>query len=232
MKTKTNVKSIGNTLINQMCSCSYNIVFFYGRRFEKKAMPVVLLLLFLLPVNISAATNICDNDTVKTTNKSRNSKVLARAKFEHGMSNGATVDIEFISTDGNDDDFEIISVTNNTFLKPTIDGKLGRRNLSSTVHVDTLKTEHVTQKFDDGSTNKYERYYIKGEGSFYKSRVLSDSGEILDSSMSFNKVPKGSLAISKEFYDYLKNIMGNDVQYKSEDVEEKGYLPLDVEDYF
>ena len=79
---------------------------------------------------------------------------------------------------------------------------------------------------------QYERYYIKGEGSFYKSRVLSDSGEILDSSMSFNKVPKGSLAISKEFYDYLKNIMGNDVQYKSEDVEEKGYLPLDVEDYF
>lgn len=192
----------------------------------------IITIIGLIASLLSSVTNVCNTDTVTTTNKSGNSKVLARATFKHGMSNGADVNIEFISTDGNDDDIECISVTYNDSLKHKINGKLGRQNISSTVEVDTLKTEYVTQKFDDGSINKYERYYIKGKGSFYKSRVLSDSGEILDSSMNLIKVPKGSLAISKEFYDYLKEILENEVQYKFENVEEKGYLPLDEENLF
>ncbi len=109
-------------------------------------------------------------------------------------------EIMFISTDGNDEDAEIVRLrgTTSTLRKGV------KYVFTTETDVTILEIVNITNP-DNGSVTK--RYYAEGRGFVARSRgVVLATGELVDES---NIPPKRKTKteISKALYDYLANLM-------------------------
>jgi hypothetical protein len=163
------------------------------------------------------------NDKIaQNTEPQYNSKVIEKFQFKDatpsfGNKPSRPCDIYFVSTDGNDEDIEKMSLV---FVDPmktkeTIDGVSMNLEYHYTigVDVDTLEICTVTTKYSDGKSYAEQEYYISGNGYVARSGYYTQSGDYINKDCYF-KERLLRREITEELYKYVSECMGDEAVYK------------------
>ena len=127
--------------------------------------------------------------------------------------NNKSCEIRFISTDGNDNDFEITRLANSVRYKGRVKGYKDPVECVYTYTTDVKTLEVCNMKNHEG-TEHWKQYYAVGPGTVTRSRVKTPDGEWTGQVQKRN-VSENRTEISKEMYDYLKELLENEVEYKT-----------------
>ena len=149
-------------------------------------------------------------------------KVLEKFTFKNATPKRYTFEsrpcnVYFVSTDGNDDDAEKISLvfTDPMHTRKSIDGKLMNLTYEYEIGVDadTLEIHNVTTSYSSGRSSTEKRYYITGSGYVNRSGYYTESGQYIDRDGYFKK-RNLRREVSKELYDYIAECMQDEAIYK------------------
>lgn len=197
---------------------NYNNIHFEGKKDKPaqhrsmssslKAVPLAVLLA-MSPLNNVEAQN--------------NRIVVASGTYENATPPSKLGEVEpclvqFVSTDGNNSDAELVSLAFETEKGAgsiMVDGKKywAHYKYTECVDVDTLEICDVTTNYPLIGPKTHKEYYVSGNGSKKRSGYYTDSGEYINAD-SFYKKGSVKKRISKEFYDYLAGCVEDDAVYK------------------
>ena len=158
-------------------------------------------------------------------------KVVLQTRFAKADVNGTAANIDFISTDGDDENAEVVAIKFSRIVPyKSEEGVKGYRiEINGLKNLKGLKIENVTEYRDaEKKSHKFKRYYITGEGSCFLSQAKDGKGRVLDKSK-ISQITK--IEINENFYNYLKDILEDSITYEEDTVEEKTYEYLDEQDY-
>lgn len=146
------------------------------------------------------------------------------------LTNNHACDINFISNDGNDENAERVmlhfwkegaSTKYRTEDDKVVDAKYNR---STQIYVTKLISQ-ITRSDDERNILLNERYFVEGPSVELSSPLVLPDGSIVGE-VSREKNPDRKIVITKDLYNYLKEVMGDEV----ENVIQEGEMPEDMYD--
>ena len=207
---------------------------YYSNPMKKLAVPLAATVLSMMPMAASSRNmNIDIEDAAARVEMfspivpMQEDKVVATAKFDKGVlvqdeenplggyKSAVPVDIRLISNDGNDSNAEVLNfyfVEDTYHVRPVINGKRveGLQDSGTCLNVDTLEIRNV--EFN-GKTTK--EYYARGYGYDFVTQAKMTKPPYSPIAEYPNKERYGQqcVEITKEFYDWLKQVMGDEAVY-------------------
>ena len=180
-----------------------------------KAIPLAVLIA-MSPLNAVQAQNKAENtnSATKTEQVYEDKELLV---LEHpdalAFSKGCTCVLSFISNDGDDNNVEKVKLTFKE-SKPfrNYDSRIKSDKLSHWMLMIDLDSIYVYKDnviYPGGRKDEITTYSVRGNGIEYQSKVLRDDGTVLIPQI-YNEGRQG-IKISDDFYEYLKNIVGDAV---------------------
>lgn len=189
-------------------------------------MKQLLTLLTLLCFSINMMAQSSEYEKVLVSGVFKNAKAPTIVSDE-----GDSCKISFISNDGNDNTFERVSLkfTEKRSKRMNINGqsKLMKYDYTTDIYADTLVLCQETRKYKGKPDVRSHSYYVYGDCRFMRSYYYNDEGDIIKQD-GFIKSYKGKIEITSDLYNYLKELMGDEIQYKVISDEIDGDLEKEV----
>ena len=202
---------------------NYNNIQFEGKRKQDKGGEHHRMSSPMKAVPLAVLIAMSPLNTVQAQNNTFDSKVIQSAIVKVATPpdyKGETrpCEIQYISTDNNDEDIERISLmfTEPMFTRKSINGKLTDLYYDYRVGVnaDTLEVCNVITEYSSGRSVSEKRYYVSGEGSILRTGYYTDKGDYINKDGYFEK-KKVRYEISKDLYDHIEACMEDEIQYKN-----------------
>lgn len=122
-------------------------------------------------------------------------------------------EIDFISTDGNDDTAEKLELTFVNWRRgeQLINGKKTKCKYAYTTVIDLKNVELLKEvrKYSNSDDKVTERYFVSGPGSYARSFFFDLNGNSLNTGNFNRKSDNMEQEISKDFYNYLADLLKN-----------------------
>ena len=223
------------TAVNNASSRNnYNNVNFTGKKQQKpqheprhssstlKAIPLATLIA-MSPLNAPSATYEMDQNP---------EKVILMENFKNETDN---VSIRFIDTDGDENTAEEINLESIKSIERQIPDRTTKQKVPVkyatvfTLGIDSLKQVNVTTKYQsDGKETKSTEYYIVGPSTKYTSaaKTTDGSNKIIRPAKE-EKDEHHTYEITKQIYDYLKQITSDGIPKKIE--QRRDYISTEEE---
>ncbi len=189
-----------------------NNVNFEGKRKESKMDIPNRYSSMLKAIPVATLIAMSPLNSVNAQSSAAKEKIVDFEQYDETKKGLGNVILYYISTDNNDNNAEILrysSVTKKQFglENPIIN------YYTTNCDVSVLKTVHVTSDFGNST-----EYYVTGPGK----SIIESNGKIRESQYQTEVEVK----ISPEMYNYLKGLLGNMVEYKTES-NDRRYLDSD-----
>ena len=186
-----------------------------------KTVPVIVLMA-MSPLN-APVTNArpLTSAQPQTEIASNQEKVIASYSYKNAaFSDKIDCNIHFISTDNDDSTAEKVKlnfISNDEFNTQDDNGNIVKtyRRAMNSIYADTLEVHNVLWKYADGYKEMHHEYYIKGTGTKIISSLKTEDGKVLEPARMFEMNNIGQ-RITKEFYDFMKKTMNDEIYYKEE----------------
>ncbi len=184
----------------------------YSSSSSLKAVPLAALIA-MSPLNpVNAQDLITDNNIVATSTYKK-----AVPDFNGVSSNPC--EILFISTDGDNDDIEKVRlVFNNTYYEDvSVNNAIKEMKFDVIKQIDVAELEKCREitKYDYMPDKTYYAYYVSGAAEVSRSNYYNDNGEFVNKGKSSVKKDSYKMEITKDLYDYLLNLLGDNVKHNS-----------------
>lgn len=82
-------------------------------------------------------------------------------------------------------------------------------------HLDALKVRYIYKRDKEGNVKKAQKYYLVGQGQSIRSAVVDEKGNYINKGWGY---PKKEMEITKDFYEYLSDVLDEVVEKKIEKV--------------
>ncbi len=187
-----------------------------------KAIPLATLLAMSPMTSVNAQEPV--SKTASTTQTAHYKPVIhssydnATPKDSH-ISKNHDCELYFISTDGNDENIEELELVfrgedvKKGYKKVGSQSYDAKRKIVSSVNLESLEIHHNKRLMGKDTT-----YHARGKGEIYTEPYIVADGT-KDGEYSFKKQGVLTVEISKGFYDYLADILGQEVKYKTVDID-------------
>lgn len=206
-------------------------------KFKSLKIPVAAALFaMMVPTGVSALNNSRNTEPAEVSasvQQAQSERVIAIATESKGLvtgySKGSTdykeksvpiygeCQIKFISTDGNDNDAEIVRLHSVRDMKGNVTNSNGNKvfvkyKQSHDVDVETLYRYNI---LDDNDRIISSEFYILGKGLIVNGDMKDSNGNVVrrGSAKEFND---DKMEISEDCFSRLKQVMGNQVKYKTD----------------
>lgn len=135
-------------------------------------------------------------------------------------SSNRSCEVRYISNDGNDDNVEIVRLVVAQNYRGPLKGYDGTVECvyTKTLDVNTLEVRNITSK--DG-TQTWKEYYAWGPATNTRSLVKLPDGTWTGKGQK-RKIDHLKLKIAPEMYEYLKNVLEDEVEYKNTNETDNG----------
>ena len=191
---------------------------------KRIVLPATTAILLLSPMN---AVNAGDN-TNRVENSERieliqvpTEKVVAKAEFKNPSPTFPHAIVNLISTDNDDDTAEKVTV--DFYLQTRVKHKINNseilfdKQVKQSMSPDTLVVRNIDHINGEGKVfKKSTQYLMVGNGTFYsyeKPVGVKDNTQITNRQM---KTGRREVEITQDFYNQMKDLLGDDTQYKTE----------------
>lgn len=183
----------------------------YGSTSSLKAVPLAALIA-MSPLNTINAQDLMTDNIVATS-------TYKKAVPDFNGISSDPCEILFISTDGDDNDIEKVRlVFNNTYNKDiSVNNTVKEMKFDVIKQIDVAELEKCKEITEYGyipdKTNYF--YYVSGAAEISRSNYYNDEGEFVNKGKSIDKKDSYKIEITKDLYDYLSNILGDNVKHNS-----------------
>lgn len=199
---------------------NYNQVNFGGKKRERSNGMHVPMAVKSIPLAVIIAMSPMVGQAQSQPEKIVHMVTLNDRKSINPSSQNSKCEILFLSNDGNDDNIEIVRLSSVSPFKGVLKGYEGRVECNYTTQTDVNVLE-IRNKKREADGVIYQEYYALGPGKVIRSMVKLPNGE-WTGKVNTRHIEKVETHISKEVYEYLKSIMGDDVDYKTTNVIDNG----------
>ena len=189
---------------------------------HKLAVPTAALILSMIPANVSSTSAWESENRIEYSQESDKREVLQRTNILNASPKYGNCVMELVTDDGGKTGNLILKFEENTKFNGFIDGENGERKkvpmIKKTFHsveVDTLKT--INNHPNKNNLNySYPTRYVVGKTTIVNIVTRNDGTNVIER-YSSKDYPNEHYEITKEFYNDLKNFLGDLVPYKTED---------------